>query len=353
MLVVGTIFSVSAFGGYAHYTMGALKAALSGRSEQIQLAYISGCLLADIGKTTWDSDLREWYENNGTYTYPENYYTYNEQEEEYNEKYFASDEFLFMDAMYNVSNYLDDLSTSAKIMAYGWRDHYIQDKYGSVFSIPSHPSTSYSINCGWIDEYLRDELILCDYPIQNDEIAEIYVSYKLINRTYRAITNGAMNPTVEEIQAEILDMFAAYDAQILANLSGWNATQKTEIMNELDRVVAYCPGIVDSDPANYEYDLGLPITTSIFLNSSLNSAIPQPAETMSTITTEDIKINDFLTQSDLDELTKYMEIEETPISDSEAYLKISVTDSEAYANALEILCVEKAELMKGTFNEQN
>lgn len=283
VISMGTV-SASAFGGYTHWTMAALIAALdTNRSDQAKLAYMSGCLLADIGKSTWDSDIS-----------------------------IDSDSYTFTKKMYDLSKSIEDLSASAKIMAYGWRDHYIQDTYGSVDNTDTPYSKSlpgyYRFTCGWIDEYFRDEIQLVDSPIQNGEIEEIYVSYKLINRTYQAL--GNFSPTVEDIQNEILDMFALYDLQILGNSLGWSEEAAQSIIDEMDRTIGLCPGIVDVDPAVYQS------------RSSQNSI----AETLS--------VKNYITEYDIEELTSYMTLEETPVSDSEAYISISVSNKTAYADKL-------------------
>lgn len=285
VISMGTV-SASAFGGYAHWTMAALIAALdTDRSDQAKLAYMSGCLLADIGKEEWDGDTS-----------------------------IDSDSYTFTKKMYDLSKSIEDLSASAKIMAYGWRDHYIQDKKGdtdntiSPYSGISDRRVRYRLNCAWIDEYFRDEIQLVDSPIQDGEINEIYVSYKLINRTYQALTD--LNPTVEEIQDEILDMFALYDFAILVNLQGWDEEEAESIIDEMDRVIGLCPGIVDVAPVQYQ-------------TRSIGNAAP-----------ETLSIENYVTESDIEELTSYMSLDETPISDSEAYISISVSNKTAYADKL-------------------
>lgn len=327
--------NASAFGGYAHYTMGAFVAIESGLSEQAQLAYTSGCLLADIGNTTWDSKLRKWFKENN---YPSEYYTKNSSTEEYNKKYFASDEYLFTKAMYDVSNSIDGLSSSAKIMAYGWRDHYIQDQYGSIADIESRPIGAYPTWCGWIDEYLRDESGLSGYPIQNNALDEIYISYELIRKTYESITNGYLSPSNDDIKEEIKDMFALYDLAILANFFGWSETQIDEINKVLISTMDLCPGPFAADPANYEDDKHLKIKTSIFLSPRSNSS---SSKLMSNTMEEDATVFENLSSRDLKDLTKYMEVKETPISDSEAYISISITDRNAYRYNLNKICSEK------------
>lgn len=335
VLVIVTSFSLfivngSAFGGYAHYTMGALIAAESDRSDKLKLAYASGCLLADIGRTTWDTKLRKWYKEND---YPAEYY------EKDNKKYYASDEYLFTEAMYDVSKKVDGFSASSKVMAYGWRDHYIQDRYGEISKITSRPWKKYSLDCGWIDEYLRDESVFSDYPIQDNALDEIYISYALIRKTYEAITNGEISPSNDEIKEEIKDMFAAYDALIFANTSGWSETQISEINNELLRTMELCPGPYASHPSNYEKDKELEIKTSIYLsaatNTSTNKLITKTTETDNTIVYDD------LSNSDLKKLTQYMKIEEKTISDDEAYISISITNENAYNQNLNRICTEK------------
>lgn len=291
VISMGTV-SASAFGGYTHWTMAALIAALdTNRSDQAKLAYMSGCLLADIGKSTWDGDTS-----------------------------IDSDSYTFTKKMYDLSKSIEDLSASAKIMAYGWRDHYIQDKKGdtdnttSPYAEMSNQRLRYKFNCAWIDEYFRDEIQLVDSPIQDGELDGIYVSYKLINRTYQALAN--FSPTVEDIQNEILDMFALYDLAILGNAQGWEEDEAESIINEMDRVIALCPGIVDVAPVQYD------------TRSVANSV------------SETLSIENYVTESDIEELTAYMVLEETPISDSEAYISISVTNKKAYADKLNTIVTD-------------
>lgn len=241
--------------------------------------------------------------------------------------------------MYDISKQIDGFSASSKVMAYGWRDHYIQDQYGKISKIPSRPWKKYSLDCGWIDEYLRDESIFSDYPIQDNALDEIYISYALIRKTYEAITNGEISPSNDEIKEEIKDMFAAYDALILVNTFGWSETQISEINNELLRTMELCPGPYASHPSNYEKDKELEIKTSIYLsaatNTSTNKLITKTTETDNTIVYDD------LSNSDLKKLTQYMKIEEKTISDDEAYISISITNENAYNQNLNRICTEK------------
>ena len=49
---------------------------------------------------------------------------------------------------------------------------------------------------------------------------------------------------------------------------------------------------------------------------------------------EILSIENYVTESDIEELTSYMSLDETPISDSEAYISISVSNKTAYADKL-------------------
>lgn len=142
---------VSAFGGYAHWKMGAQimeRSTFDDKTDDVKLAYISGCVLADIGEAGWDS---EKLISDGSKV--------------------DSDRYLVTNKIYEVSR---SLNARSRAMAYGWRDHYIQDMRGSVKNIDS-PHTKYRLICGWIDEYLRDKEKAMYYPIRSGDTGSIYI----------------------------------------------------------------------------------------------------------------------------------------------------------------------------------
>lgn len=300
---ISTCFSVqaSAFGGYAHWFMGCLIAATSGESLTNQKIYASGCLLADIGATTWDKNKT-----------PDK------------DKY-ASDKYIVVKKMYDLaqnSNYTE----AERIFSYGWRDHYIQDQKGKVAKTnPPALAFSYRLQCGWIDEYLRDEIddVFVDYPIQNNETNDIYISYRLIRDTYNALFG--FSPGNEEILDEIKDMFAAYDLQIFFNVFGWSETDEENIAAELTRTIGFCLGINPGAPVDYSNR-----------SSTYSSEVTYDTEKLNTN-------KNLLTDENLKILTDYIEIEETPISDYESYISISVDEPEKYANALNSICTKTNE----------
>lgn len=289
--LIFTCFSIPAyaFGGYAHWYMGNHIASLSNKSATAKLAYKSGCLLADIGRISWDDE-----------------YEYNS--DSYN---MSLSMFLLVDV------YPDEFDSYAKYMYCGWRDHYHQDQYGSVNSL-NPPHNDYKWNCGWIDEYLRDDLENLDYPIRHNDFDELYIDYELISRAYELLCGFA--PTETQIKNQIRLMFAAYDFQISMNFTGWDETDKTNIINELDRCVNYCYGFELEAP---DYMHNSRSTESIDTNSSIQQTM------------------DLLTEEDLELLASYIEIEETNISETASYLKINITDQDEYDFQINNILMEK------------
>lgn len=284
-----SVLNSFAFGGYAHWWMGNYIASSSGKNSTAKLAYKSGCLLADIGKTLWD-----------------NQYGYD------------SDQYNMALSMYlNVSMNPNNYDNYAAYMYYGWRDHYHQDLYGRV-SNTNPPHTNYKYNCGWIDEYLRDELADISYPIRNNELSELYIDYQLIRDSYNALCG--YSPTNFAIKTEIIAMFAAYDLQITLNIKGWSQTDRTNIMNELRRSRNYCDGLTMTAP-DYQ-------STSTY---SVSADLNKEEELYS------------LSSSQLALLTNYISIQETPISNSASILKMVVSDETAYNQCLNDIAAQKLE----------
>lgn len=276
IIVTQTTFYSSAFGGYAHYTMAFIKGVESGKSESYQRAYRSGCLIADIGKASWD-----------------NKYDY------------ESDEYTFTNKLYDYAKASD--SALSKYFAYGWRDHYIQDNKGSVANTkPPKGITSYRLRCGWIDEFLRDEWKL-DNPIQHNELNKLYIDYSLIKKTYKFVAN--YTPTNDQIDKQIKNMFALYDAQIALNIFGWSDAQRKAIDEELARTKDLCIGLKAGNVPNY--------------NSKTTNATKQ--------------VNLFYDAycGRIEELTNYITIEKEQINESSAYLTVKINDFQAYQNKLD------------------
>lgn len=277
---------VSAFGGYTHFFMSAIIAVESLESENTMKAYISGNLIADIGKSTWDN--------------------------EYN---ISSDSYRFMNKVYELAH-TEGYSSYARASAYGWRDHYIQDTYGKVANMnpPGIFFGNYSLACGWVDEYLRDEIegVEVNYPIQDfvaEDPSEIYVPYYLIQSAYEELCG--YRPSRSEILEEIEDMCALYDLQIAANMLGWSNEQIDAIIDEMIRVMDLCPGITPMAPSEIS---GLSVISGgeISETKRQNNAFDY----------------------DLSSLTDNYVIEEVAISESESFITIKILNTNNYGEAL-------------------
>lgn len=193
-----------AFGGYAHWQIATRTFTMHGipTADNKALAYMSGTLLADIGKSTWDNN------------------------------YTASDSDTFANKMLEISS----VNAQADYFAAGWKSHVYQDTYGSVSDIlGSTDNDGYRVNCGQIDEYLRDTLGI-NSPINGTH--NLYVSYEKIRNTYAALHN--FSPTNAEIDQEIEDMFFLYDSQIALNFSGMSATQIANMNTQFEELARNC-----------------------------------------------------------------------------------------------------------------
>lgn len=169
-------------------------------SNNYSTAYMSGVLLADIGKSSWDDD------------------------------YTTSDSSTFANKMMEI----DAPNTQGTYFARGWKSHVYQDTNGDVSAILDD-GDSYRVNCGQIDEYLRDDLKI-DCPINGT--ANLYVVYEMIRDTYNEL--DGFSPTNAEIDAEIEDMYFLYQAQIGLNFSGMSSTQITRMNNQFDDLAENC-----------------------------------------------------------------------------------------------------------------
>ena len=191
-----------AFGGYAHWEIARRAANYhnipTGRNQDD--AFMAGCLLADIGKSTWDNS------------------------------YTTSDSIEFATKMMSISKATEQDSYFAR----GWQAHVYQDLNGSVNGI-LNDGDSYRVNCGQIDEYLRDELDI-DCPINNSN--GVYVCYDQIKNTYKALDN--FTPTTNEIMQEIEDMYFLYNSQIALNFSSMSATQISNMNNQFNNLAQNC-----------------------------------------------------------------------------------------------------------------
>lgn len=184
-----------AFGGYAHWEIARRTVDIK-YLDAYELPYMSGTLLADIGRATWDSS------------------------------YTSSDDVSFANKMMEIA--YNNSTTSTTFFARGWRGHVYQDSNGDVSAI-INDGDLYRVNCGQIDEYLRDTLEI-DCPINGG--ASFWVSYDLIRDTYAALDN--FSPTNAEIDEEIENMFLLYQSQILLNASGMSDAQIERMNSQFD-----------------------------------------------------------------------------------------------------------------------
>lgn len=297
LIISISVFSVnaSAFGGYAHWYMGVKKGDSYGntKSDEVKLAYASGCLLADIGK--YGLDLTKAPE---------------------------SDSYEFTRKIYSVSR---DLNTRSRCMAYGWRDHYVQDRKGSL-ALTNPPATTLS-SAGWVDEYLRDVWKPIDFPIQDKELGEIYIGYTLIRRTYEQY--GVILDKNSDVDREIKNLLGKIDFQIGLNVVDWKPAQEEAIKSELHRTVNLCTGITAGVPQEIR---------STSLSENVSGIDKSFSEYQASIkkTRTDVVMNS-ITDDELSEITKYIHFEKDYISEDEAILKIRKTDEEAYNAAVKDL----------------
>lgn len=191
-----------AFGGYAHWDIARRTASLHnlpvGRNQA--RAFMAGCLVADIGKPTWD-DL-----------------------------YTVSDSKEFAAKMMSIQHATEQDAYFAR----GWQAHVYQDNNGSVGDI-INDGDSYRVNCGQIDEYLRDTLdITC--PINGTD--SLYICYEPIRNTYQALHN--FSPTGTEIMEEVEKMYLLYNAQIALNFSGMSTNQISAMNTQFNSLASNC-----------------------------------------------------------------------------------------------------------------
>ncbi|MGL4736880.1 MAG: hypothetical protein ACRCW2_05435 [Cellulosilyticaceae bacterium] len=216
LLLAGNTY---AFGGYAHWEIADRAAVLKNYGIEEAKHYMSGALMADIGKMSWDS------------------------------KYTSSDSLAFTQTI------MEQGVLSGTYFAEGWNAHYISDTQGAVANISGGPSI-YKVKCGWIDKYLRDDQSITT-PINGATSA--YVNYELIRNTYQSL-NG-FSPTDTQIDQQISSMYSAFHTAIALSFQGWNSAQKQSIENELNRVVGllsrpvtYWQGAVDNNEEDDSYD---------------------------------------------------------------------------------------------------
>lgn len=308
--------NVSAFGGYAHWYMGTTivsDSAFDDKADDVKLAFISGCFLADIGESTWNDNLLS---NGYIDTYNDD--SYNKNDDLYKTE---SDLYLVTNKLYELSR---SLNARSRAMAYGWRDHYIQDELGSVANINS-PHLTYRNTCAWIDEYLRDEVASIDYPIQSGDTSAIYVGYTLIKNTYNELYG--LNLDNDDIITEIVDLFNICDMLILThNGLGWTQSQRLQINTELTRTMDLCYGIKASTP--------------IFLRGASSTSSSNPVS-YNRINLVENQIKDSFTEKEKETLANYVRVEEDTLSKEDAILYLSITDEKEYNRTLEIICNEK------------
>lgn len=305
VISMGTV-SASAFGGYAHWTIASVRMDLNDSqalSENIKLAYKSGCLLADIGAVFMD-----------------HYYN------------FDTDDIQFTQEIYNLA--MEQNNEMAKAFAFGWRDHYLQDELGDVNHLYYEPDVNgvvqkgpydeYHRNYGWIDEYLRDELQLVeDYPIQNNSISQMYVNYGLIQGAYERM--GVSAPSQGIINANIIAMCIAYDGFILLNFKGWTSAQRSRISTEIFAMALISLGVNE----------GIPYST--LSNDSENTIEERNCSAQN---------YNLFTAQEMNELSQYYSIETTDISDEEAFVSVSKNDIESYNRALSRIVSEKMAVLE-------
>lgn len=203
LLIVTVLpMNVFAFGGYAHWDIAERAVGVNNISSNnnYAAAYMSGCLLADIGKSSWDS------------------------------KYTDSDTSTFANKMMKI----EAPNTQGTYFARGWLSHVYQDSNGDVSAILDD-GDSYRANCGQIDEYLRDNLEI-DCPINGT--ANLYVVYEMIRGTYAALDN--FSPTNAQIDEEIEDMYFLYHSQIALNFSGMSEAQINRMNNQFNDLAENC-----------------------------------------------------------------------------------------------------------------
>lgn len=203
LLIVAVLpVNAFAFGGYAHWDIAdrAVDANNISTSNNYATAYMSGCLLADIGKYSWDSD------------------------------YTTSDSSAFANKMMEI----EAPNTQGTYFARGWLSHVYQDSNGNVGTI-LNDGDSYRVNCGQIDEYLRDDLEI-DCPINGT--ANLYVVYEMIRDTYAALDD--FSPTNAQIDTQIENMYFLYHAQIALNFSGMSEAQIDRMNDQFDDLAENC-----------------------------------------------------------------------------------------------------------------
>ncbi len=314
--------NASAFGGYAHWYMGTTivsDSAFDDKTDDVKLAYISGSVLADIGEAGLnDNALTNGYTDIHNDDYDGDTTTT------------ESDNFLATSKVYELSR---SLNARSRAMAYGWRDHYIQDNLGDVYNNTGTPYAKilYPITCGWIDEYLRDEVASINYPIQSGDTSAIYIGYTLIENLFQEIYAVTLSP--EMIVNEIVQLFALYDANIAANMLGWTQNQRLKINNELTRVMDLCYGIKASTPVYLRNSSTSTTTNTLYYNRD-------------TLAKE--QFNALITEKELETLSKFVQIEENKLSNDEAIIYISTTDKEGYNRSLELICSEKLKTIDRT-----
>lgn len=203
LLIVSVLpVNAFAFGGYAHWDIAdrAVEANNISTNNNYAAAYMSGCLLADIGKYSWDDDYTE------------------------------SDSGTFANKMMSI----EAPNMQGTYFARGWLSHVYQDSNGNVGAI-LNDGDSYRVNCGQIDEYLRDDLEI-DCPINGT--ANLYVVYEMIRNTYAAL--DGFSPTNSQIDKQIENMYFLYHAQIALNFSGMSEAQISRMNEQFDDLAENC-----------------------------------------------------------------------------------------------------------------
>ena len=304
--------NASAFGGYMHWSIATLRMGLDDSinlSEDIKLAYKSGCLLADIGAVFMDNNSN-----------------------------FNTDGLAFTQAIYDLAMLENDELIEA--FAFGWRDHYIHDNIGNANYLyydnqTKGPYNNYHKNCGWIDEFFRDSYrdedlnvsLVEDYPINGLTTNPIYVNYDLIQGAYLLLGESA--PSISTINININAMCAAYDTFIFLNTKGWTDAQASRILLEALIMTFSSYGVNEASPS----EIALNINEYNYEDLSFSEQVVS-----------------LFTEQDIYELTQYFTTESTQISSGEALLRITKNDIEGYNAVLNRIVSEKVSIVQNVDN---
>lgn len=278
LLVMVLPVNAFAFGGYAHWDIAgrAVVANNIPTTNNYSNAYMSGVLLADIGKYSWDND------------------------------YTVSDSNTFANKMISIVA----PNMQGTYFARGWLSHVYQDNYGNVAAILDD-GDNYRVNCGQIDEYLRDDLKI-NCPINGT--ANLYVVYEMIRNTYAAL--DGFSPTNAEIDKQIKNMYFLYHVQILLNFSGMSEKQIKRLNDQFDDLAENC------------YSTNASSSTSSSQNVVLSSMDLIQRERSNPAKYESL-------EAIVDSVTEYAYLETVSEENGVTELRYVITDYEAYEDLAE------------------